>query len=191
MKIQEEAFIPTKWGDFRMLAYGEEQEYSPHIAFVNGELEGPVLTRIHSECITGDVFGSLRCDCGEQLAYSLEKIGQEGGILIYLRQEGRGIGIINKMKAYNLQDQGMDTVEANLYLGFHADDRSYEPALSILQELHISQIRLLTNNPDKLAAFDKSGIQVVKREPIIIPARRENKSYLETKQSSMGHLLGL
>ena len=191
MKKQEETFIPTKWGDFRMLAYGEEGEYSPHIAFIHGELTGPVLTRIHSECITGDVFGSVRCDCGEQLDYAMEKIGKEGGILIYLRQEGRGIGILNKMQAYNLQDQGLDTVEANLQLGFHADDRSYEEALYIYRDLNITQVRLMTNNPEKLAAFEGSGIEVVSREPVLIPPRSENKGYLLTKKSSMGHMLDL
>lgn len=163
----------------------------PHLALRNQSGETEVVNvRIHSECMTGDVFGSTRCDCGEQLATSLRYIEEHGGVLVYLRQEGRGIGLVNKMKAYNLQDQGMDTIVANHHLGFHADLRTYETAIEILKHLGISRINLITNNPDKLDAFKASGITIESRIPILIDPRPENRTYLDTKKNALGHLLG-
>ncbi len=149
----------------------------------------PVLVRIHSECMTGDLFGSHRCDCGEQLDQSLHLVAGRGGVVIYLRQEGRGIGLINKLKAYNLQDQGLNTADANTHLGFEVDARQYDLALEILSDLGIRQIHLLTNNPDKIEAIEHSDIEIVSRVPLIIPPRTENRAYLETKRALMGHLL--
>ncbi len=193
MKRKEETFMPTKWGDFQMIAYASGKDYSPHFAIANLDFDPsqPVLVRFHSECITGDLFGSNRCDCGEQLDFSLKKINSEGGVVIYLRQEGRGIGILNKMKAYNLQDTGLNTKEANLALGFGADDRKYEEAIEILKDLGISKVRLMTNNPEKIKMFDDLEIELVERVPILINPRTENLDYLITKQTQMGHLLNL
>lgn len=188
-----ETRLPTAWGDFKMVAYANEPIEMPHLALIGGnpDLSQPVLVRIHSECMTGDVFGSARCDCGEQLHEAMRKAGTEGGIVVYLRQEGRGIGLINKMKAYNLQDEGLDTAEANTHLGFEMDARKFDIAIQILEGLGISQIRLMTNNPEKVAAFDGSSVEVVERVPVIIPPHKENLSYLETKQKVMGHFLNL
>ncbi|MEM7103941.1 MAG: GTP cyclohydrolase II [Bacteroidota bacterium] len=193
IKRQAETFLPTKWGDFRMIAYSEKETYRPHLAMVGSNFDPskPVIVRIHSECITGDLFGSKRCDCGEQLEAALRKCATDGGVIVYMRQEGRGIGIINKMRAYNLQDKGLNTLEANLHLGFDGDLRSYEEAIEILKDLGIKQIQLVTNNPDKILAFDNSGIEVVKRVPIQIPPSEENIDYLITKEKEMGHLLNL
>ncbi len=193
MERQAESRLPTQWGEFRVVAYGESDAYSPHLALISGELAHlpTPLVRIHSECMTGDVFGSLRCDCGEQLAVSMNMIGEKGGIIIYLRQEGRGIGLIEKLKAYNLQDEGMDTADANLHLGHEVDGRSFEIAVEILEDLDVHQINLLTNNPEKIDAIAKSSIELVKVAPLIIPAQKENYQYLLTKQSRMGHMLHL
>lgn len=188
------ADIPTEHGDFKMITYGSDHsDYSPHIAMVTQDLdvEHPVLVRIHSECITGDLFGSKRCDCGKQLDESLNRISNEGGVLIYLRQEGRGIGIVNKLKAYNLQDEGMDTAEANVALGYPIDQRSFEAAIEILKDLKIKSIKLLTNNPEKVSAVDTTEIEVITREKIVIPPCSENIKYLRTKQDDMGHILNL
>jgi GTP cyclohydrolase II len=188
---QAEALIPTKWGNFRMLAFSDKpSDWMPHLALIyeNTDMSGAVLTRIHSECITGDLFGSRRCDCGEQLYSAMELAAEEGGIVIYLRQEGRGIGIINKLKAYNLQDLGLSTVDANLHLGLQVDARDYHIAIDILKALHITKVRLLTNNPDKIEVFDRSGIQLVDRVPLVIAPHAENRGYLKTKQEEMGHL---
>lgn len=155
----------------------------------NTKWDCPVNVRIHSECMTGDLFGSQRCDCGEQLDYAMQYVSRYGGLVIYLRQEGRGIGLINKLKAYNKQDEGLDTLEANLALGFHADDRDYDEAITILEEKGVRQINLLTNNPDKLGAFDDSKIEVIKRVPVIIQPVTENLGYLKTKKEAFGHLL--
>ncbi len=165
----------------------------PHIALV---AEGfnpalPVAVRIHSECMTGDVFGSRRCDCGEQLDASLHIAAERGGVVIYLRQEGRGIGLINKLKAYNLQDLGLNTADANTHLGFDVDARQYDCAIYILQDLGIQQVELITNNPVKVEALRRSPIEVVGRIPIIIPPQPDSRLYLQTKQDLMGHLLGL
>ncbi len=194
LKRQAEALIPTPWGNFRMLAYAEsEEEWMPHIALVHEDYkEGkPTLIRLHSECITGDLFGSKRCDCGEQLHYALEHIAEEKGILLYLRQEGRGIGIINKLKAYQLQDQGLNTIDANLHLGLEVDARQYDIGISMLQDLGVKQVHLLTNNPEKVDALDQSVIEVISRQPIIISPHDENAGYLRTKQEDMGHLFDL
>jgi|SRR5699024_6425706 len=192
MEKLSEAYIPTDYGNFKMIAFGDHpDEYSPHLALISEKTEkdGPVLVRIHSECLTGDIFGSHRCECGEQLHASLERIGKEGGILIYLRQEGRGIGLIHKLKAYKLQDQGMDTVEANLHLGFEPDERHYDVAVQILHLLEIKEINLLTNNPDKVEAIRDSNIRLIGREPLIIPTKESNKNYMNTKEEYFGHIL--
>lgn len=182
--------LPTIYGQFVMDTFDSGREEMPHIVLRNSGADMPVVNvRIHSECLTGDLFGSTRCDCGEQLATSLRYIEEHGGVLVYLRQEGRGIGLVNKMKAYNLQDQGMDTIVANHHLGFHADLRSYDAAIEILKNLGISRINLITNNPDKLDAFAESGITIEKRIPILIDPRPENRKYLDTKKNALGHLL--
>ena len=191
---QAEARIPSQHGHFHMVAYAEQaNERMPHIAFVADGFDPtkPVAVRIHSECMTGDVFGSRRCDCGEQLDSSLQITAERGGVVIYLRQEGRGIGLINKLKAYNLQDLGLNTAEANTHLGFDVDARQYDCAVAILQELGISEVELITNNPDKVEALRRSPIKVAGRIPLIIPPQDDSRSYLQTKQDLMGHLLGL
>ncbi|MCL4154461.1 UNVERIFIED_CONTAM: hypothetical protein GTU68_057808 [Idotea baltica] len=149
-----------------------------------------MLVRIHSECITGDLFGSTRCDCGEQLQESMKIMSTRGGMILYLRQEGRGIGIIDKLKAYNLQDEGADTIDANTMLGHEADARTYEIAIQILSDLGIDQIDLITNNPEKIDAFQNSSITVRNRIPMVITPRKENEKYLKTKETLMGHLFG-
>lgn len=165
----------------------------PHIAMVREktDVSKTVLVRIHSECMTGDVFGSLRCDCGEQLHEAMRRIGEEGGVIIYLRQEGRGIGLINKMKAYNLQDEGLNTAEANLHLGFEIDEREYDIAIKMLKDLNVTSIKLMTNNPEKVVSFASSGIELVDRVPLEIKPHQENLQYLKTKQTLMGHMINL
>lgn len=194
LKKQAEALIPTPWGNFNLIAFAAGQDdWMPHLALVHEHFDPskPVLTRIHSECITGDLFGSKRCDCGEQLHKALEMTAAEGGLVLYLRQEGRGIGIINKLKAYNLQDLGFNTVDANLHLGLEVDARQYDTAIEMMEALGIKQIRLLTNNPDKIEAIDHSEIEIVNREPLVVQPRRENINYLLTKQENMGHLFDI
>ncbi|NRA49696.1 MAG: GTP cyclohydrolase II [Phaeodactylibacter sp.] len=194
MKRQAEAMIPTPWGDFNMVAFSEsDEDWMPHLALVHKDADpsAPVLVRLHSECITGDLFGSKRCDCGEQLAEALRLAAERGGVVLYLRQEGRGIGIINKLKAYNLQDKGLNTVDANIHLGLEVDARQYNIAIEMLQELGIEKINLLTNNPEKIHAFDDTDIEVVSRVPLIIEPQKENFGYLKTKQDEMGHLFKL
>ncbi|MBK8556838.1 MAG: GTP cyclohydrolase II [Lewinellaceae bacterium] len=194
MKRQAEARIPSLYGNFTMMAYAKDAaEKMPHIAMVAEGFDPatPVPVRIHSECMTGDVFGSRRCDCGEQLDASLRIAAEKGGVVIYLRQEGRGIGLINKLKAYNLQDTGLNTAEANTHLGFDVDARQYECAVFIPQDLGITQVELITNNPEKVAALQHSPITVVNRIPVIIAPHADNKDYLQAKQELMGHLLGL
>lgn len=183
--------LPTLHGEFRMRAFDSGNPQMPHVVLSNlsEEPAQPVLVRIHSECMTGDVFGSTRCDCGEQLQGAMKLIEAQGGMLIYLRQEGRGIGLVNKLHAYNLQDEGMDTFEANHALGFQSDERVYSAAIDILKQLGVARIQLITNNPGKMEAFEASGIEVVSRVPIIIAARPENAEYLEAKKTQMGHLL--
>lgn len=192
MKQQAEAILPTKWGIFKMLAYANQSdEQMPHLALIHEKFDpdSEVLVRVHSECITGDTFGSVRCDCGEQLDKAMELAAQAGGVIIYLRQEGRGIGLINKLKAYQLQDKGLNTIDANTHLGFEADARQYDIALEILTDLGIRKIHLLTNNPLKIKAFKKSNIEVLSRIPLVMEPHTENQNYLDTKKTLMGHFL--
>lgn len=189
---QSQALLPTKYGDFEIYAYEHEVSGEHHIALVMGEVsEGePVLCRIHSECLTGDVFGSKKCDCGQQLDAAMKSIADEGrGILIYMRQEGRGIGLVNKIRAYALQDQGHDTIEANLALGFPADLREYYECKQIFDDLGVSQLRLMTNNPLKVESMNKYGLDIVERIPLQMEAFTEDESYLRTKQEKMHHYL--
>lgn len=178
--------LPTAYGDFKIKSYAGE-----NLALVHGPIDTqkPVLVRIHSECMTGDVFGSKRCDCGQQLHEAMKRISQENGVLLYLRQEGRAIGLTNKLNAYALQDQGHDTYEANELLGFKPDERKYDIAYQILQDLGINQIRLLTNNPDKIEQLSEDGIQVTERVPLEIKPNNINKFYLETKRDRFKHMI--
>lgn len=194
LKRQAETILPTRFGTFTMIGYGQHADQPmPHLALLSERTDftHPIPVRVHSECMTGDVFGSLRCDCGEQLEESLRFIGKHGGVVVYLRQEGRGIGLLNKMKAYNLQDEGMNTAEANLHLGYDIDERDYGLAVDILQDLNIRTILLMTNNPDKIKSLLEAGVVIEKRIPLEIKPHRENYEYLHTKQELMGHLLDI
>ncbi|MBD2869604.1 bifunctional 3,4-dihydroxy-2-butanone-4-phosphate synthase/GTP cyclohydrolase II [Paenibacillus arenilitoris] len=184
--------LPTDFGTFRAIAYTNMVDNKEHVALVKGELDphSAVLVRVHSECLTGDVFHSHRCDCGPQLEAALKQIDEAGsGVLLYMRQEGRGIGLINKLKAYELQEQGLDTVDANLKLGFPADLRDYGIGAQILKDLGITKMRLLTNNPRKIKGLEGYGLEVVERVPIQMDANEDNKGYLRTKKTKLGHLL--
>ena len=188
------ARIPTKYGDFQLCYYTNTQDKKEHLAFYRGTVSeaDDVLVRIHSECFTGDVLSSRRCDCGEQLNRSLKLIADEGeGVLVYLRQEGRGIGLLQKLRAYNLQDQGYDTVDANLLLGHSVDERSYYLAARILEDLGVKSVRLMTNNPLKINALEAEGIRVHVRVPLEIAVNSDNAGYLSTKALRMDHLLQL
>ena len=187
-----QAELPTKWGNFMLYALEQTTDNKEHVGLGMGELnsEEPLLVRVHSECLTGDAFASLRCDCGPQLDAALEKIAEQGrGLVVYLRQEGRGIGLFNKIKAYALQDQGQDTVEANINLGFDADLRTFEAAAELLNALGVKQIRLMTNNPRKVEALKEANIDVVERVPMKYGKNPHNEHYLSTKTGKMGHLL--
>jgi len=190
-----EARLPTPYGEFRLVAYRSQVDANEHLALVMGEIspDEPVLVRVHSQCVTGDVFGSLRCDCGEQVSLALERIAQEGkGVFVYMRQEGRGIGLCNKVRAYSLQDaHGLDTVDANLALGFPADRRDYGIGMQILVDLGVRKMRLLTNNPSKRAGLMGYGLEIVERVPIIVPPNPHNRSYLQAKRDKLGHLIDL
>ncbi len=190
-----ETIIPTAYaGKFKAVVYENDVDDLLHIALVKGEIdpEKPVLVRVHSECLTGDIFASLRCDCGDQLHKAMEKIEEEGaGVLLYIRQEGRGIGLVNKLKAYALQDQGFDTVEANEQLGFKPDMRNYGMGAQILVDLGVKKMRLLTNNPKKMVGLDGYGLSIVEQVPIEIKPNEYNKGYLECKKLKMGHLLNI
>lgn len=187
-----ETTLPTKYGEFKLHGYRSSIDVGEHAAITMGDLTsgGPVLVRVHSQCVTGDVFGSQRCDCGEQLDMAMKRIAEEGrGVLLYMRQEGRGIGFHNKVKAYALQEQGMDTVEANEALGFAADRRDYGIGMQILLDLGLSKIRLLTNNPAKRAGLEGYGLEVVERVPIMATPNEHNWRYLETKRDKLGHFI--
>jgi 3,4-dihydroxy 2-butanone 4-phosphate synthase/GTP cyclohydrolase II len=188
------ARIPTPEGEFQLCVYQTNQDNKEHLALVLGDVfeQSQVLTRIHSECFTGDVLGSLRCDCGEQLQRAMQLIAQEGrGMLLYLRQEGRGIGLVEKLRAYNLQDEGYDTVDANVMLGHQPDERDYSVAALILKDMNVQSVQLLTNNPEKINSMQKLGVTVSNRVPLQPNVTAENANYLQTKIERMNHLLNL
>ncbi len=189
-----EAKLPTKYGEFTMVAYRSTVDPDEHVALVKGEIadDEPVLVRVHSECLTGDVFGSMRCDCGEQIILAMDHIAKEDrGVFLYMRQEGRGIGLHNKVKAYELQDRGLDTVEANIALGFGADLRDYGIGAQILADLGLHKIKLITNNPKKIVGLESYGLEIVETVPLIVKPTPFNIHYLEAKQSKLGHILGV
>ncbi|MCQ4035599.1 GTP cyclohydrolase II [Kaistella montana] len=192
LKIQAEANVPTEYGNFRMIAFSEEEsDWMPHMAIIaeNTDFTKPINVRFHSECITGEVFHSKKCECGQQLDAAMKFMHENGGIIIYLRQEGRNIGIINKLKAYALQEKGFDTVEANLKLGLPADDRDFAAAIEILKMLDVKEVNLLTNNPEKMKIVENSNIILNKRIPLQMTATKESESYLKVKKDYFGHLL--
>ena len=194
VRIDAVAELPTRFGQFKIIAFWNNRDGKDHVAMVHGDVMGAedVPTRLHSECLTGDVMGSLRCDCRDQLMVGLQKIsGQERGVVLYMRQEGRGIGLVNKVRAYALQDQGLDTVDANLALGFRDDERDYEVAAHMLASLNIGSVRLMTNNPRKIDELSKLGVEVTGRIPHVIPANEWNRLYLETKATRSGHQIEL
>ncbi|MBL7812621.1 MAG: bifunctional 3,4-dihydroxy-2-butanone-4-phosphate synthase/GTP cyclohydrolase II [Bacteroidetes bacterium] len=184
--------MPTKWGDFDLIAYRQTNNGQEHLALIKGnwDKDEPVLVRVHSSCMTGDIFGSCRCDCGEQLQKAMEKINEEGkGVIVYMNQEGRGIGLLNKLKAYKLQEQGLDTVEANLQLGFGMDERDYGVGAQILRDLGVQKMRLMSNNPRKRTGLIGYGLEIVENVPLQVQPNPHNKSYLQTKKEKLGHVL--
>lgn len=192
LKIQAEANVPTEHGNFRMIAFSEdESDWMPHLAIIaeNTDFSQPINVRFHSECITGEVFHSKKCECGQQLDTAMKYMHKHGGMIVYLRQEGRNIGIINKLKAYSLQEKGFDTVEANLELGLPADDRNFSVAIDILNILEVTDINLLTNNPEKIKVVENSTIHLNKRIPIQIDSTHYSAAYLKVKKDFFGHLL--
>jgi len=187
---QVKTTLPTKWGIFKIMAYSDvDDNPMPHLAMVHEDFDPskPTYIRIHSECLTGDLFTSKRCDCGEQLDAAMQVAAEKGGVVLYLRQEGRGMGLIPKLKAYNIQDTGVNTADANTHLGFAVDSREYGEAIAMMHDLGISKVHLLTNNPLKVKALEDSDIEVVSRVPVIISPKEENKKYMETKRDLMGH----
>lgn len=194
VRKEEEVFLPTEWGNFRLIAYTQLDNGATHLVLKKGEWEKdePVLVRVHSSCATGDIFGSSKCDCGDQLHRAMQMVEEEGkGLIVYMSQEGRGIGLINKLKAYHLQEQGLDTVDANLQLGFKADERDYGIGAQILRDLNVSKMRLITNNPVKRSGLEGYGLEIMETVPIIIEPNPYNKKYLKTKQDRMGHTLDI
>jgi GTP cyclohydrolase II len=194
VKVLAIADLPTRFGAYQVAAFWNDSDRKEHAAFIHGNVvDGEAVpVRIHSECLTGDAIGSLRCDCRDQLLESLERIGKmDCGIVLYLRQEGRGIGFVNKIKAYQLQDQGYDTVQANELLGFRADERDYAIAAHMLGSLHVQSIRIMTNNPNKMRDLQEHGVEIVGRIPVIVPPNEHDRAYMRTKQTKLGHLLDL
>jgi len=192
VKFVADSKLPTPWGVFTMVGFEDTATGKEHVALVCGDITtpGPVLARMHSECLTGDALFSLRCDCGFQLQEALRRISEEGrGVLFYLRQEGRGIGLLNKIRAYDLQDHGADTVEANEQLGFAADMRDYSICLPMMQHLGVSSVRLMTNNPRKVVALESAGVKVAERVPLQVGKNRHNEGYLQTKMGKLGHMM--
>ncbi len=190
VEISDVANLPTKFGNFKIQAFKERTEsgcFKEHLAIFTDPLPETPIVRVHSECLTGDAFGSRKCDCGEQLEFALHMIQSQGGMVIYLRQEGRNIGLLNKVNAYALQEKGLDTVAANHQLGFSADERTYEMVERVLTHFGIKRIRLLTNNPKKIESLE--GVEIVERLPIIVESNPHNEAYLQTKKKRMGHLL--
>ena len=185
IKISNVANLPSRFGDYKVKAFKEA--HKEHLVIFKEPLQEVPIVRVHSECLTGDALGSLKCDCRDQLEFALEMIEKEGGMVIYLRQEGRNIGLLNKINAYALQDQGLNTIEANHQLGFAADERTYEIVNTILEHFEVKKIRLLTNNPSKINSLE--NIEIVERLPIVIDANEHNKAYLQVKKDEMGHLL--
>lgn len=191
---EQEVHLPTQWGDFQLMAYTQLDNGTTHMVLRKGEWkeDEPVLVRVHSSCATGDIFGSCKCDCGAQLHNAMEMIDKEGkGLIVYMSQEGRGIGLVNKLRAYHLQEQGLDTVEANLKLGFKADERDYGIGAQILRDLGVHKMRLITNNPVKRTGLEGYGLEIVETVPIVVAPNKYNERYLKTKQVRMGHTLGL
>ena len=193
MTIQKiaEAKLPTHWGEFKVIAFEDKKLNEEHLLLYMGELQNDSLLRIHSQCLTGDTLYSLKCDCGSQLAMALQRISEEGvGMIIYMAQEGRGIGLVNKIRAYELQDKGMNTVEANEALGFAADERDYSYCKEILSAVNISSVRLMTNNPRKIKGLEDVGIKVTERVSIEIEPNKHNEDYLKVKADKLGHMIG-